>query len=230
MKHPLKIVAHFCNLFVLALARTGFPLRSNRFFLFRVLSRGKNSFSIKKTNFERSSIRVMDGGNSVHIESAAVIRSSIMITGSNNRLIVEPGVQLRSAIIHIRGNGCLIHIGKDTTFGGVRMVNVGNDNSLTIGQGCLFADFIEVWAGDSHPIFDPAGNLINKEEPIIIGDRVWVGSRAIILKGVTIGDGSIIGMGSLVVNDVPAKTISVGNPNKIVRSDYGYWQLHYERP
>ena len=48
-----------------------------------------------------------------------------------------------------------------------------------------------------------------------IGNHVWIGKRAIILKGVTIGDGSIVGMGAVVTKDVPSNSLAVGNPAKI---------------
>lgn len=53
--------------------------------------------------------------------------------------------------------------------------------------------------------------------PIKIGNDVWIGRRAIILSGVTIGDGAIIGAGSIVTKDVPPYAVAVGNPAKVVR-------------
>lgn len=52
---------------------------------------------------------------------------------------------------------------------------------------------------------------------VTIGDDVWIGARAIVLPGVTIGSGSIIGAGAVVSKDVPAGAIVVGNPARIVR-------------
>ncbi|HEY4111800.1 acyltransferase [Puia sp.] len=227
MKKGIQILLQAINKLRLAVGRSRVPLRSNTYFLTGVHCEPGNTLEVSGSEFQRSRIEVRGAANTVRIESSALSRAAITITGSNNRLILEPGVNLRSATIHLRGNGCLIHIGGGTTFGGVRIVNAGEANSLTIGKDCLFADHIEIWAGDSHPIYDNADRLINPAEPIRIGDKVWVGSRVIILKGVTIGDGSIVGMGSLVVNDVPAKAISVGNPNRTVKDDYGYWKLHY---
>ena len=50
-----------------------------------------------------------------------------------------------------------------------------------------------------------------------IGNKAWIGARAIILKGITIGEGAIVGAGSVVTKDVPAWTIAAGNPARIVR-------------
>lgn len=54
-------------------------------------------------------------------------------------------------------------------------------------------------------------------KPVIIGNDVWIGSRVIILPGVTIGDGAIIGAGSVVTKDVPPYSIFAGNPAKFIR-------------
>lgn len=50
-----------------------------------------------------------------------------------------------------------------------------------------------------------------------IGKNIWVGSRSIVLQGVTIGDNSVIGAGSVVTKDVPQNTVAVGRPAKIVK-------------
>jgi galactoside O-acetyltransferase len=55
------------------------------------------------------------------------------------------------------------------------------------------------------------------DEPIKIGDNAWIGINCIILKGVTIGEGAIIGAGSVVTRDIPAWTIAGGNPAKVIK-------------
>jgi acetyltransferase-like isoleucine patch superfamily enzyme len=54
-------------------------------------------------------------------------------------------------------------------------------------------------------------------EPVVIFDHVWIGANSVILKGVTIGEGAIVGAGSVVTKDVPPYTIVAGNPAKIIR-------------
>jgi len=54
--------------------------------------------------------------------------------------------------------------------------------------------------------------------PITIGDSVWIGAGAIILSGVTIGDHSVIGAGSVVTKDIPADSVAVGNPCRVVKT------------
>jgi galactoside O-acetyltransferase len=53
--------------------------------------------------------------------------------------------------------------------------------------------------------------------PVVIQRGAWIGARSIILKGVTIGEGAVVGMGSVVTHDVPPRTVVVGNPARVVR-------------
>ena len=54
--------------------------------------------------------------------------------------------------------------------------------------------------------------------PIVIGKRVWLGSNVTVLPGVTIGDGAVVAAASVVTKDVPANSVVVGSPAKVVRS------------
>ena len=54
-------------------------------------------------------------------------------------------------------------------------------------------------------------------KPVIIGKNAWLGMGAVLLPGITIGDDSIVGAGSVVTKDVPPKSIVVGNPAKVLR-------------
>lgn len=116
-----------------------------------------------------------------------------------------------------QANSC-IEIGDNvgisgTTINASTLVKIGNN--VLIGSGCLISDT------DSHPL-NWADRLCNdtskiKSKPIIIEDSVFIGARCIILKGVTIGKGSVIGAGSVVVNSIPENVIACGNPAKVVR-------------
>ncbi|MBV9596820.1 MAG: hypothetical protein JOZ87_08145 [Chloroflexi bacterium] len=54
-------------------------------------------------------------------------------------------------------------------------------------------------------------------EPVVIEDRVWIGARAIVLKGVTVGHDAVIGAGSVVTRDVPARAVVAGVPARLLR-------------
>jgi NDP-sugar pyrophosphorylase family protein len=95
-------------------------------------------------------------------------------------------------------------------------------DSITIGKHCLLAGGVSVRDLDGHPI----DARLRREhrptpcegiQPVVIGNDVWIGAGATILKGVTIGDRAIVGAGAVVTSDVPADAIVAGNPARIVR-------------
>lgn len=86
--------------------------------------------------------------------------------------------------------------------------------SITIGDHVTTGRDVALFTSDHDPD-DPAFG--RREEPICIGERVWIGSRAIVLKGVTIGDGAVISAGSVVTKDVAPYTIVGGNPARYIR-------------
>jgi acetyltransferase-like isoleucine patch superfamily enzyme len=225
MKNLLKKIIGMANKSALMFHSAPFKVRGNFFYLFRIASTKNNAFVFQSAEFVKSSIQISGMGNLINVTHALVSDSTISITGDHNKIILNDGVNLRGATVIIRGSHCSISIGRNTTFGGVRIVNVGSDCAITIGEGCLFADHVELWASDTHPIYNYKHEIINHEAPITIGDKVWIGSHVIVLKGVSIGDGSVIGMGTMVTKDIPPHVISVGNPNRTVKEGVS-WSLN----
>jgi acetyltransferase-like isoleucine patch superfamily enzyme len=64
----------------------------------------------------------------------------------------------------------------------------------------------------------PALRDLFSKGPVRIGKRVWIGENACILPGVSIGDGAVIGAGSVVTKDIPPNSIAAGNPAKVIRT------------
>ena len=89
---------------------------------------------------------------------------------------------------------------------------------IHIGDGVMFGSNVQLMT-PIHPL-DPELRAQGWEsaKPINIGNNVWVGSGAIILGGVTIGDGSVIGAGAVVTRDVPARSVAVGNPARVIKT------------
>ena len=93
---------------------------------------------------------------------------------------------------------------------------------ITIGSHCLIAANARLFDAPGHPT-DPAlrkaGNPANPEDvrPICIQDNVWIGTGAVIFPGVTVGEGSVVAIGAVVVNDVPPYTMVGGNPARMIR-------------
>lgn len=226
MKQQVKKFFSFFNKTWLLFSLKSKEITGSTFYFTRFSIAPNNLLKIIGTTISRVQLNITGNNNTVECNNAYVAGTTITIEGSNNKITLAPGVMLRDSSITLRGENCSIIIGDRTTFGGVRMVNVGKQNAITIGSDCLFSDNIELWASDTHSILNEAGEFINPERPINIGNKVWVGSKVIILKGITIADGSIIGMGSVVTKDVPAGVISAGYPNKTIKENIS-WKLDY---
>ena len=95
-------------------------------------------------------------------------------------------------------------------------MRISASDSIEIGDNCMFASGAYITDSDWHGIYDRIER--NAEPaPIRIGNNVWIGDRATVLKGVTIGDNSIVGAGAVVARDVPANVVVAGNPARIVK-------------
>jgi len=123
----------------------------------------------------------------------------------------------------------IISIGNRVLVGGGTVIdcalNISIEDDVLISYDCVIAD------SDNHSIYPElrANDLANwmndrqhdwthsRMSPIRIESGAWVGARSIILKGVTIGAGSVVGMGSVVTKDVPPRVVVAGNPAVIVR-------------
>ena len=94
-------------------------------------------------------------------------------------------------------------------------VRIGSATEITIADNCMLASSVYITDADWHDIYNRVA--IGKAAPVRIEKNVWIGDSAIICKGVTIGENSIIGAGAIVVDSVPANTIAAGNPAKVVK-------------
>jgi acetyltransferase-like isoleucine patch superfamily enzyme len=90
--------------------------------------------------------------------------------------------------------------------------------SLKIGKNCLFATEVKIYPTDFHKIFAD-GRRINPPRPIVVGDKVWLCERVMVLSGAEIGNGCVIGAAAVVAGQVPRRSVAVGNPAYVVRSD-----------
>ena len=138
--------------------------------------------------------------SSIHIGNKCAFRSdhSSNLIGVNHQCILS--THSKEAVIEI-GDGCGF---SGVTIGAAKEIRIGKN--VLCGANVVITDFD--WHEDiSHT--EPA--------PVIIHDNVWLGLNSVVLKGVTIGENSIIGANSLVVKDIPANVIAGGNPCKVLK-------------
>lgn len=128
-------------------------------------------------------------------------------------IIAEPDKKVRLSVWSENGTKGSITIGNYSMIcPGVR---IGSADEIRIGDGCMFADGVYVSDADWHGIYNRIA--IGKTSPVSIEDNVWIGDSVIVCKGVTIGQNSIIGAGSVVAKSIPSNCIAAGNPAKIIK-------------
>lgn len=97
-------------------------------------------------------------------------------------------------------------------------------NKITIGNGVLTGRWVTITDnshGTSQEIIEgqnPSRRKLYSKGPVVIGDNVWIGDKATILPGVTIGKNSIIAANTVVTKDIPANSLAAGNPAKIINT------------
>lgn len=121
--------------------------------------------------------------------------------------------------------GCNMHVGNN--FYSNFNLTVVDDTDIYIGDSVMVAPNVVIATG-THPICPKLREQVYQYNLLVhIGNRVWIGAGAIILPGVTIGDNSVIGAGSVVTKDIPSGVVAVGNPchvlRKINEQDYEYY-------
>ena len=169
-------------------------------------------------------------GPRLRVDGRMIVRASrrgVIVLGSHVRFISRHGANLVGlqgpVILHSIENG-RIAIGDHS--GGSSVV-ISSRASVSIGQRVLMGGNVRIYDHDYHSVEaenrrDPLRDAQHvRSRPIRIGDDVFIGTNAIILKGVTIGDRSIIGAGSVVSCDVPADEVWAGNPARRVKSLHG---------
>lgn len=140
-------------------------------------------------------------------------RAFLISKSSSTALGVSHRIVLRTLAI-----GASIKIGNDTGISGGSFCAA---KEIRIGDNCLFGADVIVTDTDFHPTafqgrrHAPLSAATSR--PVSIGDNVFVGARAVILKGVKIGSNSVIGAGSVVTDSIPEGVIAAGNPCRMIR-------------
>jgi acetyltransferase-like isoleucine patch superfamily enzyme len=113
----------------------------------------------------------------------------------------------------------ILRIGNGTGIGHLTRFTIGK--SITIGCDCRISGEVLIFDVNGHPT-DPTARTAgqppreNEVRPVVIGDRVWIGVRAMIFPGVHVGEGSTISAGSVVHGHVPPYSVVAGNPARVV--------------
>ncbi len=117
--------------------------------------------------------------------------------------------------LHANWGGKHVHFGKNVyaNFG----LTLVDDTHICVGDGTMFGPNCVI-ATAGHPIdSELRERQLQYNIPVHIGKNCWLGAGVLVMPGVTIGDNSVIGAGSVVTKDIPANVIAVGNPCRVLR-------------
>ena len=181
------------------------------------------------------------------VESFAFVRKVVWIEPVLRAVCAEVGRGLRAERLpYMRGKGILrlgdrVNLSGRSCFyfmggmSGMPEITVGSGTfvgngctlsaarGIVIGEGCLISTFVRIHDNDGHPL-EPErrqrGDSIRQDEAseVRIGNNVWLGAHAMVLKGVSIGDGAVVAAGAIVTHDVSPATVVAGNPARVVKT------------
>lgn len=150
-----------------------------------------------------------------------------VVCNGKGRVVVHDRVSFGYQLAPRMGNGAvllqartpaaLIEIGTHTRLS--NNVSIIACTAVTLGEECLIGDGVSIMDSDFHRV-EPARRRETPENdaPVSIGRNVWLGNRVMVLKGVSIGDNSVIAAGAVVTRSIPENCLAAGNPARVIRS------------
>ena len=130
----------------------------------------------------------------------------------NTCVASNPVIGRARTSLMVMASGALLRIGEGVGISGACLCAA---NSLIIGENTIIGADVLITDTDFHsPLADGkwSNDAAGASAPVAIGKGCFIGARAIILKGVTLGDGAVVAAGALVTRDVPAEHLAIGNP------------------
>ncbi|MGL3151652.1 acyltransferase [Microbacterium sp. A82] len=186
--------------------------------------------------FEGLTVTFKGRNSSVEIGEGSVFHGCRFVMGSNAHVSIGTTHHrgLIGVVVNLSGNGKerVLAIGRGTSIEGCRFAMAGDGpRSVTVGENCMMSTGIIFRASDGHAIFDlDSGEVLNQAQPIMIGDHVWIGANATILKGSQVANNTVIGTHSLVSRKFEDENTAIaGVPAKVVRRNIGWDRQHVEK-
>lgn len=163
----------------------------------------------------------------------------ISISGRNNHLVIGAGTTFGGGMIELRNHDSSINIGRNCALTGTLRCRAGGTHirigdyttammahislheagMITLGENCMLSGDIIMDVSDMHSILDiETGERVNPARDIVIGDHVWLAQGVRIMKGAQIGQDCIIGSRAMVFGTIPARSLAVGTPARVIRS------------
>lgn len=178
----------------------------------------KNIIPYKKTCFIIDKTAHVQVNGALFLNDNSIIsngRSTILRMDKEAQLIVTDEFRVYYGGDIICFPNSILKLGSGFFNSGVK---IRCKDKITIGNGVFISHDVTIMDSDAHKLSDRLTN----QKAITIEDHVWIGSRTLILKGVHIGEGAVIGAGSVVNRDIPAHSLAAGNPARVIRRNISW--------
>lgn len=190
-------------------------------------------------------------GNGNIVEAPSHLKNvTVSFKGQGNRLVISPKSRLANTNIDFPSHGgvclvgkntwdnsfkgqirvgykCLVSIGDNVTSTNSVYLTSAEETKIIIGDDCMFATGNQVRSDDAHAIYCvETGARLNPSKDIVIGEHVWIAYNAIILSGAEIGEGSVVGLGSIVKGKFPNNCVIAGSPARSIKKNTAWERPH----
>lgn len=201
----------------------------NRLLGMRVTQKGAGNriVGLNSCRMKGVSVHISGSDNVIEIgELSTLIDVSISIHGSHNRICLGKRNFLIGCSFCVEDAGNLIETGEHTYIYNSTELSAIEGTRLILGEDCLLSAGITLRTGDSHSILNAAGERMNPSGDIVIGNHVWIGKDAKILKNAHVAENCVIGTGAVVTASAPCQSgvILAGSPARIVKTDINWSQ------
>lgn len=200
------------------------------------ITQGSESFVLRMLTWLRA-IRAMEQELQEHFravlrqknwqaQGVEIAPSALVRLGRNSILEIAPGtvigpysiLDLQEDPLASKPVPAKLSIGEHVAINEFNNIRAGG-GTIHIGDNCLISQFVSIIAANHSwhvgiPIRDQPWDIVKRD--VFIGNDVWIGAHSVILPGVHVGDGAVIGAGTVVTSDVPANSIVVGVPARVI--------------
>jgi acetyltransferase-like isoleucine patch superfamily enzyme len=179
-----------------------------------------NVFDAKSVNLSEVRLDIIGDNNRIRIGAGCVLSNVYFrIRGSGHQIEFGDNCRIsRGAVLWFEDRAGVLQVGSGTTMVEVHIA-VTENSKVIIGEDCMFANDIDIRTGDSHSVINAqSGERLNYAEDVVISRHVWIAPHTVILKGVTIGENSIIATGAVLTKSCEPGVIMGGNPAKVIKT------------
>ena len=185
-----------------------------------------NTFSAEGVSLTRVELDIVGDDNQIKIGWGSVLTDvRFRLRGSGHRIEFGKNCHIsRGAVLWFEDEHCSLQVGANTTMVEVHIAVTENGSRVTIGEDCMFANDIDIRSGDSHSVIDAqTGERLNFPADVHIGRHVWIAPHVVVLKGVELGENTIVASGAVVTKSFEPGVIIGGNPAKVIKTGVS-WQ------